>query len=79
MKSLQAVRFRGGWMLFCDLVSGCISGWIGLRYCEVEKRKKGEVSLKAATDCRARAAAHNLRVAIVDELWCGYGLQIELL
>lgn len=36
-------------------------------YCEVEKRKKGEVSLKAATECSARAAAHILLVAIVDE------------
>lgn len=45
----------------------------GSLYCEVEKRKKGEVSLKAATYCRARAAAHNLRVAIVDES-CGMGM-----
>lgn len=40
----------------------------GLRwqYFEVEKRKNGEVSLKAATDCRARARAHNLLGAILD-------------
>lgn len=34
-------------------------------YCEVEKRKKGDVFLKAAADCNARATAHNREGAIV--------------
>jgi hypothetical protein len=43
------------------LVSNAADSWDGgVSYFDVEKRKKGEVSLKADTHCTERASAHNL-------------------